>query len=232
MVNYPENETPSGMYVYVYLRSKDSLSGSAGTPYYVGLGSGNRALRRHGRTPVPPKNFIVICEQNLSEVGAIALERRLIAWWGRKDLGSGILLNKTEGGEGSRGRSKASRKLTSIANSKRKGMPLSDRRKKALVDLHQKMRGRKQTLEHIEKRKVVGERNGMYGKTHTDEVKAYLSKISKGKPKSAEHNLKNSLAHKGKPKEIYTCPHCFKQIGGASNAQRWHFDNCKLAPLN
>ena len=79
---------------------------------------------------------------------------------------------------------------------------------------------------------IRGEGNGMFGKTHSDEVKQLLSSLSKGKPKSSEHNQKNSEANKGKTKPKIECPHCLKIVGGESNAKRWHFDNCKLRPFN
>jgi hypothetical protein len=46
---------------------------------------------------------IVILEKNLTNVGSLALERRMIQWYGRKDLSTGILHNRTDGGEGGQG---------------------------------------------------------------------------------------------------------------------------------
>lgn len=58
--------------------------------------------------------------------------------------------------------------------------------------------GTHQTPEHIEKRKMYGEKNGMYGKHHTEEVKEKISNSLKGRVFSEEHKQKIGAKHKGK----------------------------------
>ena len=92
--NYSEINLPPHFYVYAWFRENN-------TPYYIGKGYKKRAWHStKNHRPPKDKSKIVIIEANLSEIGSFALERRLIKWYGRKDLSTGILKNRTEGGDG------------------------------------------------------------------------------------------------------------------------------------
>ena len=145
---------PKNYYVYAYLRED-------GSPYYIGKGQNKRAWS-HQKNEIPaPKNKtkIVILESNLTEIGAFALERRYITWYGRKDLNTGILRNKTDGGEGPSGRR----------------YKMTDEHKKSLSIVK---KGKAPPCVET-RRSYFGESNPNYGKKQSDETKRKISESQK-----------------------------------------------------
>jgi hypothetical protein len=85
-------------YTYAYLREDK-------TPYYIGKGKGRRIKKRCKGDVCPPSDSsrVVFLKINLTEEEAFRHEIYMIAVFGRKDLGTGILRNKTNGGDGTSG---------------------------------------------------------------------------------------------------------------------------------
>lgn len=81
-------------YIYFWLR-KD------GTPYYIGKGKSRRAYAKRDALNKPTcDSRIKIFSKDLTEQQAFALERFWVKVFGRQDLNTGILRNRTDGGEG------------------------------------------------------------------------------------------------------------------------------------
>lgn len=93
---WKSKSSPNDFYTYAYLRQD-------GTPYYIGKGKGKRAFNNHKHVPVPPKDRILFLKWDLSEEDAKKHEIYMIYVLGRKNVGTGRLINLTAGGESKSG---------------------------------------------------------------------------------------------------------------------------------
>tara|TARA_B110000503_G_scaffold121152_1_gene184472 strand:+ start:1167 stop:1823 length:657 start_codon:yes stop_codon:yes gene_type:complete len=156
-------------YTYAYLREDR-------TPYYIGKGKGYRMFVKRGRIIPPPKDKsrIIFLKQNLTEEEAFKHEKYMIAVFGRKDLGTGILHNRTDGGDGTSGwiPSYETRKKFSEINI---GRTHSQETK---VKMSAARKGKTHSEET--KAKMSGKNNPMYGKTHSAEVRIKISAAQRG----------------------------------------------------
>ena len=159
-----------------------------GDVFYIGKGRGDRlnssanrstfwenVIKKHGY-------WSDIIAEFENELEALQYEKDAIAFFGRRDLGTGILVNMTEGGDGVSNPSPATREkmaATHRGNTYCVGRLASD-------ETRMKMS------------------TGNKGKHYNEEVRARLLASHLGKPQTAETKAKISLAQKGIPRKPHT----------------------------
>jgi group I intron endonuclease len=97
------------------------------------------------------------------------------------------------------------------------------------------MFGKHHTEESKQKSRLshLGQPSGMKGKHHKEESKEKTRKTLTGRKQARETGEKRSKSmigkNVGKYTELVTCPYCNK-VGGINAMKRWHFDNCRYKP--
>src|SRR6266478_5701562 len=124
----------SPYYVYLWLRTD-------GTPYYVGKGKGNRAFNLHRKDKPPADRNRIRMFPMPDEDTAYAYEIYFIDFYGRKDTGTGILHNRTDGGD-KPPKSRKGQKHTGHPHSEKTRLKISDAR---LRNPSRGMTGKKQS---------------------------------------------------------------------------------------
>lgn len=74
-----------------------------------------------------------------------------------------------------------------------------------------------------------GERNGMYGKQHSEETREILRQQKLGRKHSEETKQKIAKGAEGRKKPLIHCVHCGRDIASNGYA-RFHGDKCKMKP--
>jgi hypothetical protein len=171
---------PNRFYTYAYLREDR-------TPYYIGKGSGKRIFEKRKRCCRPPKDKsrIIFLKQNITEEEAFKHEIYMIAVFGRKDLGTGILHNRTDGGEGKSGW---------VASEETRRKMSESGKVKIYSEEHRKKIG------ESNKRRIVSEetRRKMSERIRSEETRRKMSESGKVKIYSEEHRRKMTEATQSK----------------------------------
>ena len=163
-------------------------------PFYIGIGTkpkkfsshfseykrayAKKSRNSHWKNIVGKVGYKVeiIMESDNKDL-VIENEKYFITLYGRKDLGTGILVNMTAGGEGT--------DSAIVSEETRK------KRSQAMMGENNPMYGK------------TGEKSTFYGKSHSEETRKRLSELNKGKTHSEETRKKMSDSTKGKNNPMY-----------------------------
>jgi len=186
-------ETSTDFYCYIWKRED-------GTPYYIGKGKGNRYKKKRRGVTAPPRNqsnIFFACE-GVSETEAFEMEVALISLLGRKDLGTGILRNQTDGGDGISGYAHTEEARRKMCEKKRN---ISDETRRKLSESN---KGNRRSEESKIKMSVArrGERNPNYGKPRSEETRRKIGEAN-SKPRKVTEEQQLEIYQRRRNGETY-----------------------------
>lgn len=192
-------ESENRCYIYRHVRLDTN------TPFYIGIGTNNNNYKRSKvksnrsliwKRIISKSDYrIDILMEGLTWDEACEKEKEFIAIYGRRDLKTGVLVNKTDGGDGCDGilvssetRKKISTKIsgdnhwTTKKQTPLKGGKLTDEHILKLKSAWVKRKELGMPLEVREKisQSMMGEKHKYFGKKKSKEVKDKISKSSSG----------------------------------------------------
>ena len=226
-------------YVYKHIRLDTNQ------PFYIGIGNDiKRAYSKCDRSGfwknvVNKHGYKVeILHENITYDEAKEKEKEYIKLYGRMNNKTGVLVNFTDGGEGTHGFKMTEEQKKKISDAEKgeknhnygKHLSVITRNKLSEINKGEKhpkwgTHHSKETREKISK-SVKGEKNGMYGKKHTKETKELYSEQRKGEKngmygKKHTDDVKKRIGKlNGKKVALFKSNKLIKEFSSISEASR------------
>jgi hypothetical protein len=186
---------------YVYIHHRNDIQDDYESVFYVGIGTNKRVFQtlsrnRFWKNIVKKHGFTgFIIKDDLTWEEACSIEKDLIKFYGRKDLGLGNLCNLTDGGDGQLGcypseQTKEKMRKNNKHTQSFLGKKLTEEHRK---NISKGNMGKKMSPESILKMKEGQKIVNSFVQTRINK-----SNAQKGKKLSEEHKLKISQKNKGK----------------------------------
>ena len=205
---------------YVYIHRRNDISNEHESVFYVGIGTKKRVYQKISRNRFW-KNIVnkhgftgFIIKDNLTWQEACSIEKDLIKFYGRSDLGLGNLCNLTDGGDGqlgcypseeTRGKMRKNNKHTKtflgrqLTEEHKRNISKGSIGKKMSKETILKMKEAQKIVNSLVETKI-NKSNAQKGKKLTEETKKKISEKNKGRglgrKLTEEHRKKLSIKRK------------------------------------